>query len=133
MTSCALAQAIPDKVPAAFFGTIGVVAISGTHPRSQNYYVGVFPYPGGYGASRASDGLINGTPPQSMANFMSLEMSEHRFPVRFYHFSVREDSGGAGWHRGGLGPWWCRLGGGVAFGWLRGIAVVDSMALDAGL
>jgi N-methylhydantoinase B len=103
VTFGALAQAIPDKVPAAFFGTIGVVAISGTHPRSKNYYVGVFPYPGGYGASRASDGLINGTPPQSMANFMSLEMSEHRFPVRFDHFSVREDSGGAGWHRGGCG------------------------------
>jgi N-methylhydantoinase B len=103
VTFGALAQAIPDKVPAAFFGTIGVVAISGTHPRSKNYYVGVFPYPGGYGASRASDGLVNGTPPQSMANFMSLEMSEHRFPVRFDHFSLREDSGGAGWHRGGCG------------------------------
>jgi N-methylhydantoinase B len=103
VTFGALAQAIPDKAPAAFFGTIGVVAISGTHPRSGNYYVGVFPYPGGYGASRASDGLVNGTPPQSMANFMSLEMSEHRFPIRFNHFSVRDDSGGAGWHRGGCG------------------------------
>ncbi|MBM3361098.1 MAG: hydantoinase B/oxoprolinase family protein [Betaproteobacteria bacterium] len=103
VTFGALAQAIPDKAPAAFFGTIGVTAISGTHPRSGNYYVGVFPYPGGYGASRASDGLINGTPPQSMANFMSLEMSEHRFPIRFNHFQVRDDSGGAGWHRGGCG------------------------------
>jgi N-methylhydantoinase B len=103
VTFGALAQAIPDKAPAAFFGTIGVAAISGTHPRSGNYYVGVFPYPGGYGASRASDGLVNGTPPQSMANFMSLEMSEHRFPIRFNHFSVRDDSGGAGWHRGGCG------------------------------
>ena len=103
MTFGALAQAIPDKAPAAFFGTIGVAAISGTHPKSGNYYVGVFPYPGGYGGSKASDGLINGTPPQSMANFMSLEMSEHRFPIRFNHYSVRDDSGGAGWHRGGCG------------------------------
>ncbi|NBO15479.1 MAG: hydantoinase B/oxoprolinase family protein [Betaproteobacteria bacterium] len=99
----ALSQAMPDRAPAAFFGTIGVVAISGTHPKRRNYFVGVFPYPGGYGATRASDGLINGTPPQSMANFMSLEMSEHRFPLRFDHFRVREDSGGAGWHRGGCG------------------------------
>ena len=99
----ALSKVIPDKAPAAFFGTIGVVAISGTHPRSGNYYVGVLPYPGGYGATRASDGLVNGTPPQSMANFMSLEMSEHRFPIRFDHFRLREDSGGAGWHRGGCG------------------------------
>lgn len=99
----ALSKALPDKAPAAFFGTIGVVAISGRHPRSGSYFVGVFPYPGGYGATRASDGLINGTPPQSMANFMSLEMSEHRFPIRFDHYRIREDSGGAGWHRGGCG------------------------------
>lgn len=99
----ALGQAVPEKAPAAFFGTIGVVAISGTHPRSHGYFVGVFPYPGGYGASHASDGLINGTPPQSMANFMSLEMSEHRFPLRFDHYRIREDSGGTGRQRGGCG------------------------------
>ncbi|HSV81725.1 MAG TPA: hydantoinase B/oxoprolinase family protein [Ramlibacter sp.] len=99
----AMSKALPQKAPAAFFGTIGVVAISGTHPRSGNYFVGVFPYPGGYGATHASDGLINGTPPQSMANFMSLEMSEHRFPIRFDHYRIRQDSGGAGWHRGGCG------------------------------
>jgi N-methylhydantoinase B len=99
----ALSKALPNKAPAAFFGTVGVVAISGTHPRTHNYFVGVFPYPGGYGATRASDGLVNGTPPQSMANFMSLEMSEHRFPLQFDYFRIREDSGGAGWHRGGCG------------------------------
>ena len=99
----AMSKALPEKSPAAFFGTIGVVAISGTHPKSRSYFVGVFPYPGGYGATRASDGLINGTPPQSMANFMSLEMSEHRFPIRFDHYRIRDDSGGAGWHRGGCG------------------------------
>ena len=38
-----------------------------------------------------------------MANFMSLEMSEHRFPIRFDHYRIRNDSGGAGWHRGGCG------------------------------
>ncbi len=99
----ALSKVVPQRAPAAFFGTTGVVTVSGTHPRSKNYFVGVFPYPGGYGASQASDGLINGTPPQSMANFMSLEMSEHRFPLRFDHYRIREDSGGAGWHRGGCG------------------------------
>ncbi len=99
----AMSKVIPDKAPAAFFGTTGVVTVSGTHPRSKNYFVGVFPYPGGYGATKASDGLINGTPPQSMANFMSLEMCEHRFPLRFDHFRIRNDSGGAGWHRGGCG------------------------------
>ena len=71
----------------------------------------VFPYPGGYGGYNGGDGLVHGTTPQSMANFMSIEMSEHRYPVRFGHFALREDSGGAGKFRGGCGttysfePW----------------------------
>jgi N-methylhydantoinase B len=99
----ALGQAIPDRAPAAPFGTIGVCTVGGRHPDSGNFFVGVFPYPGGYGATKASDGLVHGTPPQSMANFVSLEMSEHRYPLRFDYFRMREDSGGAGWHRGGCG------------------------------
>ena len=99
----ALVQAIPDRTPAAPFGTIGVCTVGGRHPDSGNFFVGVFPYPGGYGASKASDGLVHGTPPQSMANFVSLEMSEHRYPLRFDYFRMREDSGGAGARRGGCG------------------------------
>ncbi|HTJ65864.1 MAG TPA: hydantoinase B/oxoprolinase family protein [Alphaproteobacteria bacterium] len=99
----ALAQAIPDRTPAPSFGTTGVVTIGGRHPDTGRYYVGVFPYPGGYGASYETDGLVHGTSPQSMANFMSIEMSEHRYPLRFDYFALREDSGGAGWHRGGCG------------------------------
>ena len=98
----ALAQAIPDLVPAAPFGTTGVATVSGRKPGGA-YYVAVYPYPGGYGGSRVSDGLVNGTPPGSMAKFMSVEMSEHRYPLRFDHYAIREDSGGAGLHRGGCG------------------------------
>jgi N-methylhydantoinase B len=99
----ALAQAIPDRTPAPSFGTTGVVTIAGRHPATDRYYVGVFPYPGGYGGSYETDGLVHGTSPQSMANFMSIEMSEHRYPLRFDYFALREDSGGAGFHRGGCG------------------------------
>lgn len=99
----ALAQAIPARTPAASFGTTGVVTVGGTHPRTGRYFVGVFPYPGGYGAYEGGDGLVHGVTPQSMANFMSIEMSEHRYPLRFRHFAIREDSGGAGRYRGGCG------------------------------
>ena len=99
----ALVQAMPERTPAAPFGTIGVCTVGGRHPDTGNFFVGVFPYPGGYGASKASDGLVHGTPPQSMANFVSLEMSEHRYPLRFDYFRMREDSGGAGARRGGCG------------------------------
>lgn len=99
----ALVQAIPALVPAPAFGTTGVATVSGRNPATGAYYVAVYPYPGGYGASRASDGLVNGTPPGSMAKFMSIEMSEHRYPLRFEYYRIRENSGGAGWHRGGCG------------------------------
>ena len=38
-----------------------------------------------------------------MAKFMSVEMSEHRYPVRFDYLGIRENSGGTGQHRGGCG------------------------------
>ena len=107
----ALAQAIPELVPAAPFGTIGVVTVGGVHPDSGRFFVGVFPYPGGYGATPDGDGLVNGTPPISMANFVALEASEHRYPIMFDSFALREDSGGPGRYRGGDGttyriaPW----------------------------
>lgn len=99
----ALVQAIPDLVPAASFGTTGVATVAGAKPGNGDYYVAVYPYPGGYGATRGSDGLVNGTPPGSMAKFMSIEMSEHRYPVRFAYYGIRENSGGAGTRRGGCG------------------------------
>jgi N-methylhydantoinase B len=107
----ALSQAIPQRTPAASFGTTGVITVGGRHPRTDRYFVAVFPYPGGYGAYQGGDGLVHGVTPQSMANFMSIEMSEHRYPLRFGHFALREDSGGAGQFRGGCGttysiePW----------------------------
>jgi N-methylhydantoinase B len=99
----ALAQAIPERTPAPAFGTVGVVTVGGRQPDSGNYFVAVFPYPGGYGGHATGDGLVNGTPPVSMANFMSIEMSEHRYPLEFAEYAIREDSGGAGRYRGGCG------------------------------
>jgi N-methylhydantoinase B len=99
----ALAQAIPERVPAPAFGTVGVVTVGGRHPKTNQYYVAVFPYPGGYGGHAKGDGLVHGTPPISMANFMSIEASEHRYPLQFEEYAIREDSGGPGQYRGGCG------------------------------
>lgn len=99
----ALAQAIPERVPAAPFGTTGVVSVGGRLPGRDQYFVGVFPYPGGYGATAEDDGLVHGNTPQSMANFVALEASEHRYPVRFDYFALRENSRGPGRYCGGSG------------------------------
>lgn len=98
----ALAQVAPEITPAAPFGTAGVTTVAG-HNEDGRYYVAVYPAPGGYGGSAASDGLTNGTLPSSLAGFMSVEMSEHRYPLRFDYLAIREDSGGPGAHRGGCG------------------------------
>lgn len=99
----ALVKLAPDRVPAAFFGTTGVTTISGRHPETKRYFSAAWPYPGGYGGSAVSDGLVHGVSPQSMATLMSFEMSEHRYPFRFDEIAIREDSGGPGRHRGGCG------------------------------
>jgi len=99
----ALAKAIPERTPAAFFGTTGVFSFGGVHPDTGRYFVSTWVYPGGYGGTLATDGLVHGVTPQSMARVMSYELTEHRSPLRFNRVEIREDSGGAGWHSGGCG------------------------------
>jgi N-methylhydantoinase B len=99
----ALAQVIPDQVNAACLGTSAILTVSGNHPESNKFFAATYPYPGGYGASKRGDGLMNGPTPQSMARSPGIETSEHRFPLRFYRWSLRPDSGGAGQYRGGCG------------------------------
>jgi N-methylhydantoinase B len=99
----ALSQADPERAYAASFGTGGTCVLAGTDPRTSAYYVAVFPYGGGHGASSRGDGLIYGTHVIGSANFPSLEASEHDFPVLWRRFELREDSGGAGRSSGGYG------------------------------
>jgi N-methylhydantoinase B len=99
----ALVQLLPGRVPAPFYGTSGIHALGGRHPETGRYFATAWPYAGGYGGSAASDGLVHGVSPQSMATLMSFELCEHRFPIRLEEVALREDSGGPGWHRGGCG------------------------------
>jgi N-methylhydantoinase B len=99
----ALAQALPDRVPADNFGTTGIITFSGTHPTRGNYYVMLFPAAGGYGGSPQSDGLVNGPTALGAANYPSVESVEHRIPVRVERLAIRDGSGGAGRHTGGCG------------------------------
>lgn len=99
----ALSQADPERAYAASFGTGGTCVLAGTDARTSAYYVAVFPYGGGHGASSRGDGLIYGTHVIGSANFPSLEASEHDFPVLWRRFEIREDSAGAGRSAGGYG------------------------------
>lgn len=100
----ALAPAIPDRVRAGHFGDSMANFIYGTDPRSARYYVIAEGDAGGYGGMPDSDG-------ESALFSMDLgdtynvpvEVAEVRYPLRVECFELRQDSGGAGKFRGGLG------------------------------
>lgn len=112
----AMSQALPRRTPADLFGTTGVITLSGVHPETHQYYVMLFPAAGGYGGNPQGDGLVHGTTALGAANYPSVEAVEHRLPVRIERLALREGSGGAGRHRGGLGTTYTYrvLSGGVA-------------------
>ncbi len=58
---------------------------------------------GGYGGFEGGDGLSYGSPVISVARAQPAELYEQRYPVRIRRFALRDESGGAGRFRGGLG------------------------------
>lgn len=99
----AFAPALPNRAPAAWFGTTGALTFGGKHPETGRYFISTWIYPGGYGGSHASDGLVHATSPLSLAKIMSFELAERRAPIRFKEVALREDTGGPGQRRGGCG------------------------------
>ena len=99
----ALAQAVPDRVPAACFGSVENFTISGFDPASGKSYIMFRFSGGGYGGQRGMDGLSNGSAPISAARTSPIEVLEQLYPIAFNYYRLREGSGGAGEYRGGFG------------------------------
>jgi N-methylhydantoinase B len=97
----AMGHAAPERAVAAPYSTLPIFSLAGIHPDTGKYYVGILIMGGGYGGSRASDGLPNAALPIGLARVASVEVMEQRFPLRYHRFGLREDSGGAGEHTGG--------------------------------
>jgi N-methylhydantoinase B len=98
----ALAQAIPEKVPAASQGTMNNVSIGGIREDGTpwTFYETIA---GGSGGRPDSDG-VDGVH-VNMTNTMNtpIEALEAYLPLRFDGYSLRKDSGGPGRWRGGCG------------------------------
>ena len=99
----ALAQAIPDQVPAACFGSIANFTISGFDPDTKKQYIMFRFSGGGYGGHPDSDGLTNGNAPISAAHTTPVEICEQLYPITFNYYKIRDSSGGEGYNRGGMG------------------------------
>lgn len=98
----ALAQAVPDRVPAAYYATSYVctfqtVAEDGARAVLVEIEVGGGGgHPAGPGLSAASHGMHNN------AN-IPVEMIESELPLTVVRYALRDGSGGAGRHPGGMG------------------------------
>jgi N-methylhydantoinase B len=99
----ALAQIPGARVMACDQGSSNNLLISGSDPRDGRRYV-LYEYPeGGWGANAERDG------PSAVYSIagntwnVPVEVVERRFPVRVERYELRQDSGGPGRRRGGLG------------------------------
>jgi N-methylhydantoinase B len=99
----ALAQIVPGRVIAAGEGGNTVVAIGGYEREQGRPFVLVDMINGAWGGRATKDGIEGVTnPSQNMSN-LPVEILEARYPVEIEEYALREDSGGAGQYRGGLG------------------------------
>ena len=98
----ALAQAMPERMSAGMFGTVNNLTIGGTDSARGPYVMYMF-NGGGYGGFNGGDGLTYGSGTISVSKTQPLEVFEQRYPVRIRRFALREESAGAGKHRGGFG------------------------------
>jgi len=97
----ALAQAVPELIPAASSGTMNNLSFGGSHRGvSFAYYETIA---GGMGASARGAG--RSATQTHMTNTLNtpIEAFEHQFPVRVESYHIRRGSGGAGKHSGGDG------------------------------
>jgi N-methylhydantoinase B len=101
----ALAPAVPTRVIAAHHADLVIASINGRQPRDNKLYLylgGLIG--GGWGAKHGEDGMsatvaINDGDTHNGPS----EQVEAKFPLIVERYALREDSGGAGKFRGGLG------------------------------
>lgn len=98
----ALAQALPDKIPAASCGSMNNLIIGGITPAGKPfaYYETIG---GGMGARPHSDGLSGIHTHMTNTLNTPVEALELSFPFRVRAYHLRPGSGGAGLHQGGNG------------------------------
>src|SRR4051812_9255322 len=101
----AMASAIPERTIAAHHAELMIALFYGISPKDGGFFLGmVGPSGGGWGAKHNADGMNavvcsnDGDTHNSPA-----EQLEAKFPLLIERHALRQDSGGAGKHRGGLG------------------------------
>lgn len=99
----ALAQALPERIPAASQGTMNNVTIGGVDARTGRPFAYYETLAGGMGAFSGGDG--ESAVHSHMTNTLNtpVEALEYAYPFLVNRYEVRRGSGGAGAYRGGDG------------------------------
>ena len=99
----ALAQACPDRVPAASQGTMNNVTIGGWDHQKQRPFAYYETLGGGMGAGREQQGASGIHSHMTNTLNTPVEALEYAYPFRVARYVLREGTGGAGIHEGGNG------------------------------
>jgi len=99
----ALAQAIPERIPAAASGTMNNLTIGGTDPRTAEPFAYYETVAGGMGAGPVKPGVSGVHTHMTNSLNTPTEALEYGYPLRVRQYSLRRGSGGKGKHRGGDG------------------------------
>ena len=99
----ALAQAIPERIPAAASGTMNNLTIGGTNPRSGKPFAYYETIAGGMGARPTKSGVSGVHTHMTNSLNTPAEALEYSYPLRVRQYSLRRGSGGAGKQAGGDG------------------------------
>jgi N-methylhydantoinase B len=98
----AMAQATPEQVIATGFDTTEAVCLS--HLDDGRYQISLEIFGGGYGAGPTRDGCDAVDSPMSNCSNIPVESLDLDYDYfRIVDYSLRDGSGGAGRHRGGMG------------------------------
>ncbi len=97
----ALAQILPDQVPAAGEGGNSLIVIGG-YRNQRDPFVMFDLVAGTWGGRPTKDGNDGLTNPGAVISNIPAELMELEYPVRLEQYALTPDSGGAGQYRGGL-------------------------------
>lgn len=99
----ALAQAIPERIPAAASGTMNNLTIGGIDPRTGQPFTYYETIAGGMGARPGKPGVSGVHTHMTNSLNTPAEALEYAYPLRVRSYSLRQNSGGQGKYRGGDG------------------------------
>jgi N-methylhydantoinase B len=99
----ALAQAIPQRVPAASYGTMSNLTVGGLDHRTGRAFTYYETTAGGMGARPGLDGISGVHCHMTNSLNTPIEALEYAYPFRVRFYGYRRASGGSGQFRGGDG------------------------------